>query len=571
MKKIILNFIAIICYTCCTISYAAELTYKIQGIENPLLANVQARLRDELPNPQQLTDKQIHSWHQQSEEQIRHALEPFGYFKPIIHSSLIQQTNNWIATYQINPGPALKITHLKISLTGAGKNDVVLNQLLDHFPLESGQILTMNSYNQAKQQLFNTALAQGYLDAKLTTHTILIDRHHYTANITLELASGPRYYFGPITFQQTTFDDTFLNGYLRFQPGQAYSPNRLLASQDALKNSNYFQQVQINSAVNPHTQQVPITFHVVPRPAQQYTVGTGFGSDTGIRGLLGWEWRQITRTGQRMSAFIQASQVQNSLQAVYHIPGANPRISEYQINASVSKDNLPVVTSFTKQIGLAYVINKKHWQQNLFLNFMQEDFKFDEEDNWHHVHILTPGISWSHTQADNMIYAHNGYRISFRLQGAFNHFFSNSGFFQAETQGKYIKSFGKDNENRIVMRSTIGYTAVDDLPNFPATLRFYTGGTQSVRSYHYQEFGPGRNLITGSFEYQRRIVGNWNATVFYDVGNAFNNFPAHLNRGAGIGILWASPLGPMQLTVGQAIDDPSKPIRVQFSMGPDFA
>lgn len=571
MKRFIITT-CLICLIFILDSQAADLLqYQIHGLQGAALTNVQARLRNELPIAQNLNDKQMRAWSLQATKEIRAALTPFGYFKPNIHTSFIKKETNKIIIFDVAPGPQLTISQVHIDLLGEGKADPVLNKFLDEFPLEIGQPLETVTYDQAKQQLFNIALAQGYLDAQLTKHVIEIDRKHYTAKILLQLNTGKRYYFGPVTFKQDDFDDNFLRGYMRFKTGEPYSTNRLLASQDALNNSNYFQQVETNTLANPNTQQVPIEFTLKPKPAQQYTLGAGYGTDTGLRGLLGWEWRRVTRTGQRMAAVIQASQIQNTVQAVYRIPGSDPRISEYQISVSATKNNLPTVDSFTKQLGLAYVLNKKHWQQTLFLNYEIENFQFDYSPIKHFVHTLTPGITWTHVRADNMIYAHEGYRISFRVQGASQYLGSDSGFLQGEAQAKYIKSFGDDNEHRIILRTDLGYSSVEDLPNFPATLRFYAGGTPSVRGYKYQSLGPGENLIVGSVEYQHRIYGNWHAGLFYDFGNAFNNSPTRLKRGAGVGILWVSPLGPMELTLGVALDEPGKPTMIQFNMGPDFS
>ena len=99
---------------------------------------------------------------------------------------------------------------------------------------------------------------------------------------------------------------------------------------------------------------------------------------------------------------------------------------------------------------------------------------------------------------------------------------------------------------------------------------FYAGGSQNIRGYAYQSLGPGRYLLVGSIEYQHRLIRNFYGALFFDAGNAVNDFPIHLQKGAGIGLVWASPLGPLELTAGKALDIPSHPIRFQFTMGFDF-
>ena len=99
-------------------------------------------------------------------------------------------------------------------------------------------------------------------------------------------------------------------------------------------------------------------------------------------------------------------------------------------------------------------------------------------------------------------------------------------------------------------------------------MRFTAGGTQSVRGYSYQSLGPGKYLLTNSIEYQRRIKGNWFAGIFHDMGNAFNTLKhANLQQSVGVGIIWQSPIGTMELDLAQSTTQSHKKPMVQFSIG----
>ncbi len=64
------------------------------------------------------------------------------------------------------------------------------------------------------------------------------------------------------------------------------------------------------------------------------------------------------------------------------------------------------------------------------------------------------------------------------------------------------------------------------------------------------------------------------------MGNAGNDiFSTHdngllhsmlLHKGAGIGVVWLSPVGSLQLSLAQPLDRPDAPAMVQFSMGPEL-
>jgi len=121
-----------------------------------------------------------------------------------------------------------------------------------------------------------------------------------------------------------------------------------------------------------------------------------------------------------------------------------------------------------------------------------------------------------------------------------------------------------------LLRGDLAYTTVHDLDSFPLSLRYYAGGTQSIRGYKFQSLGPGRYLEVGSVEYQHKIIGNWSGAAFYDVGNATDHTTARLQEGAGFGIVWKSPVGPMELVVAKALNKRGRPNQIQFNMGPDL-
>ena len=77
-------------------------------------------------------------------------------------------------------------------------------------------------------------------------------------------------------------------------------------------------------------------------------------------------------------------------------------------------------------------------------------------------------------------------------------------------------------------------------------------------------------METGSVEFQHRIYGDFSGAVFYDVGTATNHFNDVLFRGEGVGVIYHSLSGPVQLYVGKAMSKPGKPLNVQFSIGSDF-
>lgn len=554
-------------------SWAYTISYKITGINDPdALQNVQNRLKVITENngaPLSLDD--INNFQASAGDNIEKALQPFGYFKAQVTGQLTHQGINYHASYQVSPGPALHITAINITLTGVGANDTAILHIVNDFPLQKGQILNTPKYKDAKHALFNTALQQGYIAAYFVQQQITIDLINYTAVINLQLATGPRYYFGPVNFNSNPFDTTFLNRYVPFKQGQPYSTDQLINLQNALSNSNYFQEISVNGLpAKANNYQIPVQVNLIPKLANLYTMGVGYGTDTGPRATLGWDWRRASATGNYLTTQLSVSQVQNSLQAKYVIPGENPLTDQYNITAGVLTTNINQGNSDTYQGGVNQVKFFNNWQQTISLNYQYEKYQFTDQP-WQHSSLILPGISWLNITKNNPVYPTQGNRFSLSIQGSTEALLSTTSFIQGELQDKYI--FSPTDNSRILLRTDLGYTVVHDFNTLPLSLRFYAGGSQSVRGYEYQSLGVpdgGRYLAVGSIEYQHQIIGNWNAAVFCDEGNAFDNFNTNLDRGVGIGVVYVTPIGPFELTVGKAYNLPGQPFKVQFAMGPDL-
>lgn len=558
----------------CLVSAAwstSTLKIVITGINGEVLTNAQSRLQAWQKNQlATLNYTEAQQLCQQGEKELVIALQAYAYFKPHIVSHLERQDQQWLITYQVSAGPPLLITKLDLQILGSGQNDPQLKQVLAHFPIQEQQAMLTENYNKAKKALFDTALKQGYLKASFQKSKIAIDLQHYTAVVILHFATGERYYFGLVNFGKTPLRNDFLQKFLTFKTGEPYLADKLLESQRNLTNSDYFEQVSLHPELQViDTDQVPITSIISLKKSQQYKFGMGYGTDTGIRGTLGFQWKPINDTGQWFNTTLQGSERQSNLNANYVIPGSDPMTEQYTFGGFYQDEN-PIDNgqSTIKNLHAGYTTSFWGWQQSYTLNLQQERYQVEEGDEPKNSFVVMPSVTWTRTRSDNPVFVTDGYRLSVNARGADRGLFSSSSFIQTDLQAKYIHSI--TNASRIILRSEFGYTVVNDLDSLPRSLRFFAGGTQSLRGYNYQELGPARYLLTVSAEYQQQIVGKWYAAAFYDTGNAFNQFPPNLQQAPGLGVVWISPVGTLELTLAKAINKPGEPIKVQFSMGADL-
>jgi translocation and assembly module TamA len=566
----------------CSNSWAyLSLTNHFAGISGDLEINAQTRLKLKQPENKLLTRDIIKRLNAKAPKEISRALQPYGYFKSQVTSKLSHLGKNWQAFYYVKLGKPLLISDVDARITGDGSNDPKISNFFRSFPLKKGYILNTVKYKQIKQDFLDLAATQGYILAKIEKSEIRIDTAKNIASITFYCHSGPRYFFGPIMFHQNPLSNKLLKKFLTYQEGEYYSTDKVHESQDNLNNSSLFRKVIIDPQyLQAKNLKVPIDVLITPRKSQQYTFGVGYGTDTGIRGLLGFELYNFASNGQHINAIIKTSNdgisnMEGYLEAHYIIPGKNPITDQYDIGVGSNIKDLDFGKSTLIKGGFGYTTYIFNWQQIARLDVLHEWWHFSNRP-WDQATMLLPNIMWLKKKVDDPINPISGYRINLLVQGTSKYLASDINFLQANLDTKLMYPIPKG--PILVLRGNIGYTLIsnEDLNQLPLSFWFATGGSTTIRGYGYEKIGPGKELAVGNIELQQKLfIDHFYVSLFYDVGNAANNVfnndqSFYEHQSLGFGFNYLSPIGSIRLTYARKIDESGAPGIIQFSIGPEL-
>jgi translocation and assembly module TamA len=319
---------------------------------------------------------------------------------------------------------------------------------------------------------------------------------------------------------------------------------------------------------------IPVDIYLEPRKRLKFTVGAGFGTDTGLRGKIGFEQRRANRLGHRYRLEALASQIKLGLNGEYIIPGSRPSTDRFVVRSSYIEEDSESIDSKTALIGVSRQRQDGLWLKNLSLDFQRETFSFDSDERT--SILLMPSLVWTRVDVENRLDVTRGSRISLELRGAYEDLLSDVSFIQAAVRGKWIRPLGEN--GRLLLRGSVGTSLVSEFDDLPATVRFFAGGDRSVRGFELDEIGPrneegdvigGRHLIVGSVEYEYRIRENWSIAAFVDSGTAFDDTP-DFKTGVGAGVRWHSPVGPVRVDLASGLEEPGEIIRLHVTIGPDL-
>lgn len=583
-------FFLLFCWTAIA-QKATSINIKVEGLPDPVKAKIATMLANRSQNiPLPLTEASVQRFYRQSPNHIRASLQAYGYFKPQITSQIHLVANTWNITYTIAPGPVVKVIHVDVKIVGEGNQDPAFKNLIKNLPVQVGQQLDVEKYQESKDALFNLSSSHGYFDAKMVLSQIILNVEHQQASIVLHFDTGKRYRFGATLFPPTDLNLEFLERYLRYNMGDYYNSALLQKTQQALAGSGYFSQ----SVVTPLTTdaenlQVPIKVDLTPVKPRRYTFGLGYGTDTGPRGTFGFNWIPINQYGHHLNMMARGSYLdvkgqtrQNSYANMsYIIPGKDPANDSYAITTGYGIINQDTGNANSFKTSLSYnTVLNPDWQQVIALNYLNERYDLPNTPRTNASVIYANGHwQYIHNRAlQNEKIITRGISASFDLAGGpdAQALGSKTTFIQGKAGLKALTTI-EQTHTRLLFRSQVGHTEIHNLDNLPLTLQLVTGGPTTIRGFSYNSIGPGRNLIILSGEVQQRVHGNWYIAGFVDSGAVTNNDFTTLARnsgdykvGAGAGVVYLTPIGAVELAMARPVLNGGKTWQLEFSVGAEL-
>lgn len=555
--------ILLVCLLLSVSIFASDI--RVQGLEEPVSTNIEKRLNEystqEKKTLSQLTAPVI-------EEQVIKAIEPFGYFKAQIQVAANQRP----LLIRVLPGPQMRVNELSVRITGEGLGNFALMQALENLPLKKGDPLLSKVYEDSKDNLLSTAEHQGYLKARFTVAQILVDKKSYTARVTLVLDTGPRFYFGHLLFDETYLSHDFLKRFAPFDYGQAYSTDDIIKFNRQLSASGYFKSVVIKPDINAQ-RLVPVHIHTQPVSRISYSIGAGYGTDTGPRGRLSLHVNPVNKKGHKFNMIAQGSQRENALQAQYLIPGHNPVTTEYSLAASVGR--MDYNSGLSNAVLLSALANYKidNFQRSLSINALHDRYTYTNQPQ-NTEFTLYPQANFTFSKTTDPMFTPTGYNLSLNALGASRQVGSSVSLAQASLDLKAAYTLDLI-RTRFFMHGMLAYTSIKDINNLPMALSLFLGGNDNLKAYSINSIGPGRVLNYGGIEIQKETVEKWYLVGFFDAGDVYNPNERFMKYDAGVALMWVSPLGPIKVGVAQALNndlrrDKSQSPKLVINMGPDL-
>jgi translocation and assembly module TamA len=523
-----------------------------------------------------MNEDQLRRIYRETPQEIRKLMATQGFFSPKVESSLEPANGKWLARFVVDPGEPSRVGQVTIEFEGAVKEEKKrISELRERWQLKAGEIFGQEQWESAKRALLRELSAKRYAYARIVGSEAKVhpDERRVDLNVTYE--SGPEVLFGEIHVSGLQrYSGDIVENLSPIKPGEPYDQEALLEYQTRLIDTGYFGSAFVSLARDPaDPARAPVEVSLVEGSAKRLGFGIGFSTDTGARGQIDYSDHNVRDLGWRFDSNLTLEQKRQRANARFTLP---PTEKGYRDSFGTDFERTDVENQETLRLRFGGERARKRgdYETAVGLQYLIEQQRVEGSERDIN-RALAPSYVWTARKVNDLIYPERGYLLNAQLAGASELVLSDQTF--VRTYGKGAWFYPLADFGRLLVRGEIGVVWAESRDGIPTDFLFRTGGDQSVRGYEFQSLGVregdaivgGRYLAVGSVEYVHVLSANWGAAIFYDYGNAADEWDElEPVSGYGIGARYRSPVGPINVDLAYGEDESE--FRLHLSVGFSF-
>ncbi|AUY26668.1 MAG TPA: outer membrane protein assembly factor [Erwiniaceae bacterium] len=574
-----------VCYMTCLLiaapaAQAANIRLQLEGLNGELQKNVRARLST-IDTDEVTADGRFRA---RVKKAIEEGLRALGYYEPDIDFEsrpAPARGGRPVLIARVAPGEPVKIAGSTIILRGDARNDADYQQWVKEGRPKNGTILNHGKYDSFKSGFTNLALRNGYFDGDFKKSQLGVSVERREAYWDLDYDSGKRYRFGDVTFEGSQIREEYLQHLVPFKKGDYYSSRDLAELNRRLSATGWFNSVVVAPEFDKTTPDkvLPLSGVVSPRTENTIETGIGYSTDVGPRLKTTWRKPWVNSRGHSLTTSANISAPEQQLDFSYKVPLLkNPLEQYYLVQGGLKRTDLNDTKADTTTLALSrYWDNSTGWQKAVNLRWSLDHFTQANVTNT--TMLIYPGVSVNRTRSRGGLMPSWGDSQRYSVDISDTTWGSDVDFLVLQAQNVWIRTLAE--RHRFVARGNLGWIETNDFEKVPPDLRFFAGGDRSIRGYKYKGISPrdedgkltgASKLATGSLEYQYNVTGKWWGAVFVDSGEAVNDIKqSNFKTGAGIGVRWQSPVGPIKFDLARPIGDKEEHgLQFYIGLGPEL-
>ncbi len=428
---------------------------------------------------------------------------------------------------------------------------------------------------------------QGHAKAELASQDLTARYQDATLSADLRLAPGPQLRFGPlsVTGNRAVRTERILE-IAGLPVGQVFSPEQLKLAQTRLRRTGAFDAVALTEAerIGPNLT-LPIAAQVTEAPPRRIGFGAEVSTTEGVTLSTYWLHRNLLGGAESLRLDAEISGIGGTsggtdyrLAARFERPATFNADTDFYALAEL--EQLDEVNFFSRQLDLEAGIKRIANENRTYtLGLGLRTAETRDAFGTNRYTLLTLPLSAEFDYRDNRLDATEGYYAKASLTPFLALSGSDNGL-RTYVDVRGYRTFGTARPVTFALRGQLGSVYGPSLAQAPADYLFYSGGGGTVRGQPYQSLGVdlgggnvvgGRSFLGLSAEARLKVTDKIGIVAFADAGyigaEEFYDGSGRVQSGAGLGIRYATGIGPIRLDVAVPTSGPETGENFQVYIG----
>ncbi|MBI5587575.1 MAG: outer membrane protein assembly factor BamA [Deltaproteobacteria bacterium] len=483
---------------------------------------------------------------------------------------LLSEDKKWFyITIALTEGEQFRVGSVDVKgeiLPSTSKED-----LLDKLKIKNGEIFSRSKLSKGIEAVTDVYGDKGYAYADIKPVT-QVDPEKKTIDVTLDIKANDLVYIERIDITgNVRTRDKVVRRELELGEGDQYKSSELRRSRNNLKRLGYFEDVRINQTQGSASDRIKLDVNVRERPTGAISLGFGYSSVDKLIGTASVSQSNFMGTGVKLDL----SGTVSSTSSKYVLGFTEPWLFDRPISAGADIYNTDRDYPGFKQtkngfdLRLGFPIYDRVTRG--FLTYKLEDVKISNVKDT--ASNLIKGQAGKSTESsltamarrdtrDDAFFPTDGEVLTASTQFSGGPLGGTSHFIKYE--GDAVKFFALPWETTISFHGSVGFIQGYQGKTVPIFEKYYLGGLNSIRGFKTRTVSPkdpatgdligGNTMMTFNTEFLFPLFSEQavKGLIFFDAGNSYKGRIdlADIRTGAGVGIRWFSPLGPLRLELG---------------------
>jgi outer membrane protein insertion porin family len=506
-------------------------------------------------------------------------------------------------TINVNEGARYQVSSVKL----AGDFTISEEELAKLVIVKPGDVFSREKLNDSNKAISDRLGKEGYAFSNVNAAPE-IDKEKHLVAFTIFVDPGKRVYVRRINVSgNTRTRDEVIRRELRQMEGGWYDGERIAASKLRLDRLGYFTETSIETPAVPGTaDQLDVNIAVKEKPTGNLMAGVGFSSTEGIVLSGSISQNNFLGSGNNVTIALNTGKINQVASFsytnpyftvdgisqgfdIYHrnVDSTSTSVSPYKSssNGAVTRFGFPIGEKQSLSFGLGIDQTTISTYSNSSAQIKQ--FVLDNGD----TNLTIPlTANWISDGKDSFLFPTTGWYQKASVEVAIPG--GDLTFYKASYQLQ--RYFAVSRTFTLMLNGEVGYgDSYGNTVALPFYKNFYAGGVNTVRGYKAGSLGPqdiygntigGNERFVGQAELLWALPGMEKSVrlgLFFDAGQVWAKGGSSagvpgvddgIRYSAGLSAAWISPVGPLKVSYGYAINkqDTDKTEAFQFQLGTTF-